>query len=628
MRSRVLCSAIAAAAIAIPTLVPQAAHAGTYPGNKCAADKLKAASSNCKAVIKAWSKFVGGGGTDTGTRDEALLKAANKMTAAWSKAEDKANAKGVDCVEMTATDSTMQGYITSGVGTLVTDIENGLTLSTKGDAKCGSALLSAAASQCAALLKNEAGFVQKLKGGREKRDAANGKAEGKFSTKVTDILASCATTATESGLDSTIDDMTDNVITNTIISPNVDDTQFTTISPDTNPGIPYEGTTLHPVCSHGDQYHFFVKRGSVNKLVMYYQGGGACWSPATCISLGTFDQSVDPSGSDNPNNTHTGFGDLTNPNNPFKDWNIVFVAYCTGDIHFGDSAPNYGSTIRHKGWHNSRTAEKWAREHFVAPDEMFVTGSSAGAYGAFFNAPLHVEVWPEARTSVLADAGNGIITPDFLNTPGYGFQQWNFQAHLPNIPGVLDSINNGTGIPAYTKAVADFYPDVWWAHYASSYDGGTGGQTGFYNVMKNPGNVAEWLNWWHKSCEWNSMMVTQAHATSTQIPSNYRYYIGTGSRHTMYGSDKVYNDNTSGTLIVDFVNQMLTRSPSWANVECPDAVTCGTTQPGDPLPTTRVCEGGTDNGDPCSVNSDCDSNVCGYEDPFSVSGGNVVVTCP
>ena len=44
MRSRVLLCAFAAFAIATPALsVP--ADAGSYPGNKCAADKLKSASS-------------------------------------------------------------------------------------------------------------------------------------------------------------------------------------------------------------------------------------------------------------------------------------------------------------------------------------------------------------------------------------------------------------------------------------------------------------------------------------------------------------------------------------------------------------------------------------------------------
>ena len=71
MRSRVLLCAFAAFAIAAPTIaVP--AHAGTYPGNKCAADKLKSASGKCKAAFAALAKFAGGGGTDTATRDAAL----------------------------------------------------------------------------------------------------------------------------------------------------------------------------------------------------------------------------------------------------------------------------------------------------------------------------------------------------------------------------------------------------------------------------------------------------------------------------------------------------------------------------------------------------------------------------
>jgi len=623
MRSRVLLYAFAVA-IAVPTLaVPQASNAGTYPGTKCVADKLKSASSNCKAALGAWSKYVGGGSTDVAKRDEALLKAVNKMAAAWTKAQDKAASKGADCVDTTLSTGDMQTLITNAITTIVTDATGGLTTS-KDDAKCGASLLKAAASQCAALLKNEAGFVGKQSKGKDKRDAANTKADGKFSGSVQATLAECPNaTVSEATLDTDVDALTDSVTTNSILSPNVDDTQFTTISPTGT--IPYQGDELEPICAFDTPYHYFVKRGTVNKLVMYYQGGGACWDINTCITLGTFDKDVNPAGSDNPNNTTTGFGDLDNPNNPFKDWNIVFVSYCTGDIHFGDSVVSYqGHPTHHHGWHNARVAEKFAREHFVAPDEVFVTGSSAGAYGAFFNAPLNREVWPASRMSVLADAGNGIITHSFLQ---YQFPKWNFEAHLPtNIPGVREAISDFTGIPAYTKAVTDFFPDVMWAHYSSSYDGGTGGQTGFYNVMLH--SPDQWLFWWHESCAWNDNMVQQAHDTAALVPTNYRYYIGTGSRHTMYGSDKVYTDTTGGVpLIVDWVSQMINRDPGWNNVECAPG-TCGTTLPGDPVPTTRVCEGGSNNGASCSSDSACPGGVCGYEDPFSVVGPDIVVSCP
>jgi hypothetical protein len=642
MRSRIVLCAIAAAAIGF-TVAPFGAEAGTYPGNKCAADKLKAASSFCKSVLGAQSKFVGGGGTDTQKRDATIAKAVGKMTAAWDKAEAKAASKEVDCVDMTLDDPAMQALVTGDVDAIVADVTTGLTLSNKDEAKCGATLLKASASHCAALLKAESGYVAKLAAGTTKRDAAQAKSSTKLANTVTGALAGCPTGATVGSLDTAIDDLSDEVTENVIISPNVDDAQFTTISPNQYPGQLYEKTQLHPVCSAGTPYHFFVKRGSVNKLVMYYQGGGACWNALTCGVVGTFDKAVIPNGTcsgganddelcdtladcpdqgggtsctpgpDNPNHTTTGFGDLTNPDNPFKDWNIVFVSYCTGDIHFGDAGASYkfGSTtypIDHKGWHNARTAEKWAREHFLAPEEVFVTGSSAGAYGAFFNAPLHHDVWPDSKFTVLGDAGNGIITPTFLTGgPAGGFPAWNFLKHLPtDIPGVEESISDGTGIPAFTKAVADFFPETAWGHYTSSYDGGTGGQTGFYNVMKNNTNdalvaAAEWPTWWEESCEWNDVMRAQAIATSAEVPSNYRYYIGTGSRHTMYGSNKVYTDTTGGVpTIVDWVNSMLARDGGWTNVEC--SSDCGKLLPGDPQPSP-------------------------LEPPFEQQGPDVVINC-
>ncbi len=594
MKFRVLFSAIACA-FATTVLTVPTVEAGPYPGNKCVGDKLKAASSNCKAILKAHSSFVGGGGSDMQKRDDAIAKAVTKMASTWSKAEAKALSKDVDCADTTLTAVAMQALITSQTDAIVTDVTTGLTLSNGDDAKCGASLLKSASDKCAALLKSEAGYIQKLAAGKTKRDAANLKANTKFGDKVTDALVGCPTGATLGSLGGAVDDLTGDVITNSIISPNVDDSQFTTISPpSTFPGPSYEGSNLRPRCSHSTPYHYFVKKGTVNKLVMYYQGGGACWNFITCGLVGTFDQDVNPGGSDNPNNTSTGFGDLDNPLNPFKDWNIVFVSYCTGDIHFGDRSNqsyNGGSfgtvNIQHVGWQNARTAEKWAREHFVNPDEIFVTGSSAGAYGALFNAPLHHNVWPDSKFSVLGDAGNGVITEEFLETR---FPVWNFAAHLPtDIPGVIASIEDGTGMPAYLEAVSNFYPDTAWGNYTTSYDGGTGGQTGFYNVMQNddddPGTAAAtWPNWWNASCEWNDLMRQQAIDTAAAVATttdNYRYYIGTGSRHTMYGSDKVYTDVSGGMplTIRDWIEAMRARS-GWNNVEC--SSDCGVLLSGDP----------------------------------------------
>ncbi len=144
-------------------------------------------------------------------------------------------------------------------------------------------------------------------------------------------------------------------------------------------------------------------------------------------------------------------------------------------------------------------------------------------------------------------------------------------------------------MPAYIDAVADFYPGSNWGHYTTSYDGGSGGQTGFYNVMINGNNPLAALTWWEGSCEFNEVMVEQAAETSSRVPDNYRFYIGAGSRHTMYGNDKVYTDQSGGEdqTIVDWVEDMIafepgSSSPSeWQSVECTD---CGLVLPGDPTP--------------------------------------------
>jgi hypothetical protein len=86
---------------------------------------------------------------------------------------------------------------------------------------------------------------------------------------------------------------------------------------------------------------------------------------------------------DNPRNASGASPTLSNPENPFRDWNAVFVPYCTGDVHWGDAVVDHKNangmqsvTIHHKGYVNAQVAEKWAREHFVNPDSVFVTGSA------------------------------------------------------------------------------------------------------------------------------------------------------------------------------------------------------------------------------------------------------------
>src|ERR1700722_18815468 len=90
------------------------------------------------------------------------------------------------------------------------------------------------------------------------------------------------------------------------------------------------------------------------RALIYLEGGGACWSDVTCY---TFMTAVNFStGYGEANFTADtaselalpgGFFDRTAAANPFKDYDYVYVPYCTGDIHAGNNVYAYPSGTAH-----------------------------------------------------------------------------------------------------------------------------------------------------------------------------------------------------------------------------------------------------------------------------------------
>jgi len=582
-----------------------------YAGNVCVGAKQAAAATFCQDVFDAWAAWEAD--QDNDARDAATQAASVALGGSWDVAESDAEGDSTNCSDLALTSSEAGALIEVGITSVAATINDGLNLGQSEEAACGAALLAAAGDACNDVLAAEGAHISDLYADRDGStlDAAKSAASDDFLAAWADATSgTCPTNAIATDVRDELSSLTDELVRNTIVTPLLSDVQYTPLTPGQTE---YLGTTYDPQCMQGDDYRFFGRRGSVNKLVMYYMGGGACWDGLTCgDALPGTTPTCNTSADFDLNERNTGgFGDLSNDANPFKDWHTVFVTYCSCDVHFGDATQDYpGVTVQHKGYHNSKVAEKWAREHFLNPEEVFVTGSSAGAYGAWFNAPLLHDVYLASQIHVLADAGNGVITTEFLNNE---FSNWNFVGNLPDIPGVEEAITEGTGMPAYTEAVATYFPETNWAHYSTMFDGGTGGQTGFYNIMLN--GILNAGSWWNASCAFGANALAQSETTFEAVPdNNYRYYFGTGSKHTMFGNNKVYRDTTGGVpTIVDWVDAMLASRPGapddgWTNVECED---CGLLLEGtmgdnsdtpDPRPGTLVA-------------------------PFTQQGEDVVVVC-
>lgn len=629
--------AVTLALAAIATLVvvsPNSASAGPYPTNKCVAGKQKAAGKFCQSAAGAWSKYTKDPSKDAGgtKRDASIAAAATKLSEAWDKEEAKSLKKGVDCSLATVDAATMSTDIDAAIDTLVTNVTNGVDLGDSDDQACRSGILKAAAKLCSGYLKAESKFI---KGpdkdlDRSRKAAAAAKVSGKFVGSYDKTVPDCIAGQPDSGtVDAEVAAISAAARLATIISPDAPTTFTRVVEGTPDPGqeswgevtVDYEKRTLSPRCVKDTPYSFLYKKGTENKLLMYYQGGGACWSTATCWTLNTNKQEA--GAFDNPDLVGTGFASV-NVDNQFKDWHVIFVTYCSGDVHWGDKTTTYsgGGQIFHRGLHHALLGEKWARERFVDPDEVFVTGSSAGSYGAIMNsAKLMAEVFPASPHNVLGDAGTGVITQDWLDT---SITNWGVDKNLPPELGVKSAAELSS--PEMWIRLAEAFPQHRFAQYQSAYDGSGGGQSAFYNVMKNPDDVLSWGDWWQNTCEWSTCMreyVDDIYA-ATSATDNFRFYTGAGSRHTVWGSDKVFTDTTDGVPTVDsWVDEMIAGTGGWVNVDCADGGDCDL---------VSTCQGGSNPGGTCTSGGDCPGGTCEADPDGGVGNapynGDGTVTCP
>jgi hypothetical protein len=180
------------------------------------------------------------------------------------------------------------------------------------------------------------------------------------------------------------------------------------------PGGPGSG------CAHDSSYAFFIHPGDAQRLVIYLNGGGACWNAVNCDLHGraTFHDLID---STQLPDLQDGVFDLANARNPIRGFTIVFIPYCTGDVFLGARTVSYSNTdttgtrrqfeIRHRGRANADQAVAWVYAQYPAPQLVFVAGSSAGAIPSPLYASEVAQHYPRARVVQLGDGAGGYRAP-------------------------------------------------------------------------------------------------------------------------------------------------------------------------------------------------------------------------
>ena len=355
---------------------------------------------------------------------------------------------------------------------------------------------------------------------------------------------------------------TETAVTTVAGNPRPTGTATATAAPSTGgtPSLPAGWTKIEPggetLCSTGTPYAFWVHPGTVNRLVVYFEGGGACWDANTCSNPGLYyDDTVTED--DNPANHQQGMADLDNPENPFKDWFQVFVPYCTGDIHWGNQTSTYqlegvDHTINHKGFANFSAVLDWVKAGFEEPEKIFVAGCSAGAYGSIMGAAYVHNLYPDAPLYQLSDAGAGVITQSFFES---GFPNWGAEGTIPDwIPALQIPWQELTMAKLYI-ALADYYSSDRWAEYNSAHDET---QTFFYTAM---GGLEDW-----------AQLMMAGIAEIQDATTNFATYTAPGKVHCITPLDIFYTREVNGVKFVDWLSEMVNDEP-WDSVTCTDCET-------------------------------------------------------
>ena len=139
----------------------------------------------------------------------------------------------------------------------------------------------------------------------------------------------------------------------------------------------YEVTVEGTQSSDGSEWHGIFKKGTENKVVVYFFGGGVSITPETSEGGNKF-YATNMTGQDFV--AQGGIGSNAE-NNPFKDWSFLVIPYATGDFHSGTGVYDGNKTVYHTGYSNYAAFVEQIKPYVGEPDTLLVTGFSAGGFG-------------------------------------------------------------------------------------------------------------------------------------------------------------------------------------------------------------------------------------------------------
>lgn len=270
------------------------------------------------------------------------------------------------------------------------------------------------------------------------------------------------------------------------------------------------------VCGDGSQYKFWVHDTGSPNLLFFFEGGGACWDYDLCSGRGGRLGAANPNGlpddyidsftatfvSPVVNGADPGIPLRSRTDLPTQGWNIVYMPYCTGDVHVGNNVATYEDpngiepplVWHHSGFDNTVAAAEYAAWRFPGVEKMLVTGYSAGgtaSSAAYYF--VRTIVNPEVGY-LLNDSGPIHFAPDSmsLSRPLHDFirESWDLDSVFDRLPPSFDPDDFGS---INTMVSFEFPGDqIAYTGYLSDYNYSRFSYDRFYADNDQSSTLARW----------------------------------------------------------------------------------------------------------------------------------------
>jgi hypothetical protein len=291
------------------------------------------------------------------------------------------------------------------------------------------------------------------------------------------------------------------------------------------------------------------------RVLIYLEGGGACWSDLTCYTLQTaanFTTGYNASTFAAESNDTMylaepgGFFDRTDASNPYRNDNYIYIPYCTGDIHAGNNVVAYDAmhTAMHVGYANVTAYLKRIVPTFPSATRVTLAGSSAGGFGALINWDQTQRAFGATPVDMVDDSGTP-MPPDIFPHTNPIFLAWAMNWRL------------AAALPAGCTNCANRL-DALWGYYAATYPADKAALASYQQDSVLPSFYGIDIEQFEAGLAEEEALIA--------ANANQRYFQVDAQGHVLFFTPQVA---AGSTTLQTWLTEMTTNEDSWISIPAP-----------------------------------------------------------